>query len=100
MTPREAAKALIRHYVVRGDELSWLKTTMMGHYGPDYAAHIGGGVRIGDRWRELRPDQIAVEKIGGQPCAEVFSLRELYAEIKAEHESGLVQRGLFEEVQA
>jgi len=37
MTPRDAAKALIRPYVLRGDPIDTLKGSFMGHAGDEVA---------------------------------------------------------------
>lgn len=87
-TARDAAKALIRPYALRGDRLEWLYG--MGHHSlRDYDAHVGG--------YGIRADQIAVEEVHGVPCAAVFDLRELYDECVRERDTGLQQVSLFGE---
>lgn len=105
MKPRDVAKDHIRFYVLRGDTQKWVKSTLMGHYGRDYKAQVGGCLwsrlgaesgSLGRFIRHLRPDQIGVSEVGGVPCIAVYSLPELWAEIKAESETGLTQGSLFD----
>ncbi|MDQ2786759.1 MAG: hypothetical protein M3Y58_17355, partial [Chloroflexota bacterium] len=84
MTPRDAAKALIRAYVLRGDPLDDLKRGQLGQDGTDFHAQIGGHIAVDGALRKVRPDQVGVSRIGGEPVTAVFPLAALYAEIQAE----------------
>ncbi|MHB8644651.1 MAG: ArdC-like ssDNA-binding domain-containing protein [Thermomicrobiales bacterium] len=91
MLPRDAAKALIRPSVLRGDPLETLMGSLMGSAGADFDAQIGGSI-VGDgarrrARRRVRRDQIGVSRVGGAPVSAVFSLAELYREIRAEAEA-------------
>lgn len=90
-TPHEAAKDLIRVYVLRGDTLESLRLGGMGSYSKRYRAEIGP--------YGYRNDQIVVTRVGETPCHEVFSLPRLYEEIKSEATIGK-QLSLFEGVPA
>ena len=105
MTPRDVAKDLIRFYVLRGDTQEYIKSTLMGHYGSDYKAQVGGVLwsrlgaepgSLGRFIRHLRPDQIGVSEVAGVPCIAVFSLPELWTEIEREAQTGLAQGSLFD----
>ena len=79
---REAAKNMIKGYVERGDSLKNLARSYLGVGGGDYSAGIGGyadGKNIG-------PNKIHVDKIGDKELnpPEIFSLKELFDEIKSE----------------
>lgn len=83
MTPREAAKDLIRVYVERGDSFEHLKASYLGAYCEEYSAHIGGYVGDLPNLVKIKSDEIGVEKINGRTITpQIFSLRELYEEIK------------------
>ncbi|MDQ2785509.1 MAG: hypothetical protein M3Y58_10980, partial [Chloroflexota bacterium] len=84
MTPRDAAKALIRAYVLRGDPLEDLKRGQMGQDGTDFHAQIGGHIAVDGALQKVRRDQVGVSRIGGESVAAVFPLAALYAEIQAE----------------
>jgi len=84
MTPRDAAKALIRAYVLRGDPLEDLKRGLMGQDGTDFHAQIGGNMAVDGVLRKVRRDQIGVSRIGVEPAQAIFPLAALYAEIQAE----------------
>jgi len=79
LTPREAAADFIKGYVLRGDAVESLAN--MGTAGGKYSAQIGGYVDD----KKLGNDKIAITKIGDKKLekAEIFSLKELYSEIKA-----------------
>lgn len=70
---KEAAKEFIRPYVQRGDSLSSLSNSQMGHY--------GGGVGI-----QIRKRKIEVEKLNGQKVNFSFPLPKIYVEVM--HERG------------
>jgi hypothetical protein len=92
LTPREAAKKLIRGYVERGDELDSLIESFMGVCGGDYSATIGGYAGELPNLIKIKSDKIAVDKIYGQPIEpQIFSIKELFDEIK----SGMKQPSLF-----
>lgn len=92
LTPREAAKDLIRAYVERGDSLESLREGYMGASGDDYHAQIGGYAGELPNIIKVKSDKIAVDYINGKHIApQVFSLKELFDEIK----SGVNQAALF-----
>lgn len=85
MSARDCAKDLIRVYVIRGDTLESLAHGHMGSFSSRYHAKIGGLVPAGEgKSRDIGCWKLAVTRIGKQECCEIFSLRELYAEIQAE----------------
>lgn len=61
-TPLDAAKALIRPYVERGDPIGWYLSRRLGYWGEAYGASIGAVMPETGEWRELVPDQIAVSR--------------------------------------
>jgi len=83
-TPRDAAKALIRPYVLRGDPLEDLQRGLMGQDGTDFHAQIGGTMAVDGVLRKIRADQVGVSRIGAAPTHAIFPLAALYAEIQAE----------------
>jgi hypothetical protein len=92
LTPREAAKDLIRFYVERGDGLESLTGSYLGVSGGDYNAQIGGYAGELPDLVKVKSDKIAVSKIYGQIISpQIFSLKELFDEIK----SGVRQTALF-----
>ena len=69
----------------------------MGHYGGDYRASIGGWVDTpkGHKW--LPPSKVIVDQVQGvklSPTA-VFSLSDLYAELRREVDGKPIQGSLF-----
>jgi len=88
MTPRDAAKALIRPYVLRGDPIDTLKGSFMGHAGDAYDAQIGGSIAADGKLKRVKRDQIGVARVGTEPVGAVFSLATLYKEVQAEAEDG------------
>jgi len=91
LTPREAAKELIRAYVERGDSLESLQCGFMGAY-TDYHAQIGGYAGELPNLIKVKSDKIAVDYINEQVIEpQIFSLKELFDEIK----SGVKQPALF-----
>lgn len=83
-TPRDAAKALIRASVLRGDPLDDLKRGQMGQAGADFDAQIGGSIAVDGARKKIRRNQIGVSRVGVEPAHAVFSLAALYKEIQAE----------------
>jgi len=83
-TPRDAAKALIRPYVLRGDPLDDLQRGQMGQDGTDFHAQIGGHIAVDGVLRKMRADQVGVSRVGAAPAHAIFPLAALYAEIQAE----------------
>lgn len=78
LSARELAKNLIKTYVIRGETIEDLRKGGLGSYGGGDSAEIGGyvnGKRVGN-------DKILVSEIGGKKVSEIFSLKELYDEIK------------------
>ncbi len=90
MTPRDAAKALIRAYVLRGDSVDDLKRSLMGSANAAFHAQIGGSVAVDGARRKVRSDQIGVARVGTEPVGDIFSLASLYQEIRAEADAGEV----------
>ncbi len=86
-TPRDAAKALIRAYVLRGDPIDDLKRGQMGQAGADFHAQIGGSIAVDGARKKIRRDQIGISRVGVEPAHAVFSLAALYKEIQAEAEA-------------
>lgn len=85
MDARDAAKALIRHYVERGDTYQSLKESLMGRYGSDYRAGIGVGGGS-SRCAPKNSDAITVTWLEGEDVCQHFSLRQLFNEIRNGHE--------------
>ena len=75
-TPRELAKHLIKSYVLRGDSLHSLQAGQQGSSCSEYSACIGG--------YGIKPDKIVVSRFEGKEMKELYSLKELYNEIKNE----------------
>ena len=91
-TPEDAAKDMIRSYVLRGDSLKSIKDGQMGQAGGEYDAGIGGYVN----GKPIGSDKIAVTKFNGETLKEpaIFSLSKLYEGIKAEIKSpGTYKKG-------
>lgn len=86
MTPKEVAINLIRTYVERGDDLKSLTSGQMGKFGYNYSAQIGGYIN----GKKYANDKILVLKIKQKEINEVFSLKEIFNEIK----SGNIQKEL------
>jgi|GEM_PF-3940775 len=91
MTAREAAKNLIRSYVLRGDTIKQLADGMLGAANDHYFASIGGYIWNGSHTngtahmvRKVGRLQIGVEQLDGKDCDEVFSLNKIYNEILSE----------------
>lgn len=79
-TAKDAAKDLIRDYVLRGDSLESLKSGQGGSFNGRYNAQIGGyqdGINIG-------ANKIQVSKLNGKDVSEVFSLKKLFDEVSTE----------------
>ena len=104
LTPREAAKGLVRLELRRGSTLarmlqehpaSWWQTDR-------YRATVGGTIFNGlgtpdARFWPLEVDQIGVHRIGQQECWAVFPLREIYAEVWREEHDDEQPAELFEQ---
>lgn len=93
MTARDCAKDLIRIYVLRGDTLEDLAESKLDSYTGMYHAYIGGAIwnnfkKENEKVIYLKRFQIGVERIGNREVLEVFSLTELYNEIRNEREYG------------
>jgi len=93
MTAREAAKKLIRVYVLRGDTIEQLASGMLGSFGGEYDAQIGGYIfnnfqKSNQVSKKLGRYQIGVSEINGVECMEIFSLYEIYREILYEKQYG------------
>ena len=70
-TAKEAAKALIRPYVLRGDTIKQLKDSYMGSTNSEYSASIRG-------------NKIIVDRVNSSKVSESFSLDKIYKEIESE----------------
>lgn len=93
-TPREAAKALVRPYVARGDPIGWYQGHALGYRCPAYAAAIGPAATPDSERQGGAPDHIAVTALDGQPCHAVFPLVEIWEEVETELRPGPLQRRL------
>jgi hypothetical protein len=82
-TARDAAKDLIKKYVKRGDTYDHLKNSFLGSHSDKYGAAIGMHVN-----GKAQTNKIVVISLHGQDLSkpEVFSLKELYDEIKKENQ--------------
>jgi hypothetical protein len=102
LTAREAAKDLLRVYVLRGETVEQLAGSMMGRSGPEYRAHIGGSICPDDisldipgdyrRCRKITARQVAARVPGGAWA--VFSLEQIHAEILDEAAGVPIQAAL------
>ena len=96
MTARDAAKDLIKRYVLRGETVQQIADGYMGYYGDNYKAQIGGYMwrdadlksPHGKPYKHISKYQIGVEKVGDREVMEVFSLHEIYSEILHERDYG------------
>lgn len=82
MDARDAAIALIRVYVERGDSYQHLKESLLGSYNSQYRAGIGvsgGSVAC----QPKNSDSITVSWLEGEPICAHFSLRQLFDEIRS-----------------
>jgi len=70
-TAKEAAKSLIRPYVLRGDTIKQLKEGYMGSTNSEYSASIRG-------------NKIIVDRVNSNKVSESFSLDKIYNEIASE----------------
>src|SRR6185437_4413231 len=70
-TAKEAAKDLIRPYVLRGDSIRQLKDSYMGSTNSEYSASIRG-------------NKIMVDKVNSRKVNESFSLDKLFKEVVSE----------------
>ena len=80
VTYRDAAKALIRSQVANGDSIEHIKQSQHGHCCKEYWANVGG---YADQKR-YPTDKIVVHEVNDKKIkpAAIFSLREIYNEIK------------------
>jgi len=98
-TPRDLARLLIRTSVERGEEIHHLAYSYqgMGWYG--YNVSIGGYLKLPGKKQAQSIDcwHIVVNEFEGEPCAQIFVLREIYQEIERELKQGytVVQPVLF-----
>lgn len=77
---REAAKALVKRFWHDGREtVRQLQQGQPGHSGDDYWASIGGY----DQRKRIPPTKIVVTEVNGLKCHFVFSLDQIYKELKA-----------------
>ncbi len=82
MDARDAAIALIRVYVERGDSYQHLKESLPGSYNDHY--HAGIGVSGGSATRQPKnSDSITVIWLEGEHICAHFSLRQLFDEIRS-----------------
>lgn len=85
LTPRNVAKRLIYVYVLRGDTLSSLKSSMMGSGSKEHSSSIGGYLN----GKNIGTDKIIVQDINNKVINEIFSLKEIYNEILEEATTNL-----------
>ena len=91
-TAVEAAKDLIRSYVLRGDTLKSLMSGRLGVGGGTYSANIGGYVD----GKSIGANKIIVTELSGKEIKpEIFDLEKLYNEIKSESGSSKEYIGTF-----
>jgi len=95
LTPRAAAKDLIRQSVHRGDSLDSVRAAKLEMYSTLYSAGIGRSIVAyeGNRvvvTRAVSEDEIGVSSVSMRRCEQVFPLPELYAEVKQEFEETLL----------
>lgn len=93
MTAREAAKSLIRAYVLRGDTVESLAAGMLGSFGGACDAQIGGYIfnnfqKPDQVSRKLGRYQIGVSEVDSVECMEIFPLTVIYNEILQEARYG------------
>ena len=96
MTAREAAKKLIRAYILSGGTIKQLAQSYMGVCGSEYKAQIGGWMwrdadlekPNGKPFKHLNNYQIGVERVGEVEVMQVFSLTDIYNEILLEKQTG------------
>jgi hypothetical protein len=91
---RALAKEHLRDRVLRGDSLEYLARSTHDFWSAELRVQMGGylwplGADVTDpsvRPRKLTKWQIGISFLGpgGEPCIEIFSLRELFAEISIE----------------
>jgi hypothetical protein len=84
---RDAAKQLIRGYVERGDTINDFKKSWLGHCSNEYVANIGGYADD----KKYSNDKILVTEVNNKKIkpAAVFTLREIYEEVKLEQNKKL-----------
>ncbi|MFZ2881571.1 MAG: hypothetical protein WA019_00705, partial [Candidatus Moraniibacteriota bacterium] len=79
-TPIDAAKDLIREYVLRGDTIGQMRSGGLGVSGGGNSASIGGYLN----GKKISNENIIVEKLNGKVVNEVFPLKRIFEEIKNE----------------
>jgi len=94
LTPRAAAKDLIRPSVQQGDSLERVRAAKLERYSTLYSAGIGRSIVAyeGNRvviTRAVSEDEIGVSSVAMRRCEQVFPLPEIYAEVKQEFEETL-----------
>lgn len=96
-TPRDVAKDMIRPYVLRGDDLDYTAGTMFGVCRREYEAQIGGYAWSLDYKTgiKLKPQELAVTRLGDKPCMARFALADLWHEVLAEAKGEETQGRLF-----
>jgi len=97
LTPRTAAKDLIRESVQQGHSLDSVRTAKLERYSTLYSAGIGRSIVAyeGNRivvTRAVSEDEIGVSSVYMRRCEQVFPLPELYAEVRQECEEALLWR--------
>ena len=92
LTPREAAKRLIRTYVLRGETQEQLRNSHMGSWNSEYRASIGGACfRVTEDGkfetvRQFKTSQIGVTRIADEVVCEIFPLKDIYEEIQRDND--------------
>jgi len=95
LTPRAAAKDLIRQSVHQGDSLDSVRAAKLEMYSTLYSAGIGRSIVAyeGNRvvvTRAVSEDEIGVSSVAMRRCEQVFPLPEIYAEVRQEFEETLL----------
>lgn len=98
-TAIDAAKHMLRVYVHRGDTIESIRKGQLVSSSPTgYSASVGGFVNK----KNVGNDKVIVERVGGKdlPTPEVFPLKKIYDELKAEQTQGKTQKEQVKEVVA
>lgn len=85
VSAKDAARDLIKSYVLRGDTIEDIKQGQTGALSPEYAAQVGGYAG----GKKYSSDFIIVSRIGGEELdpPQVVKLKEVYDSILAEKEA-------------
>ena len=96
MTARDLAKSFIRYQVLRGDTIEQI-AGYQGSSCSHYSVQIGGYIfnnfqKPNQVSKKLTSRQIGIEKVDGIECMEIFTLEEIYKEIRNEAKYGVQER--------